>query len=256
MQSLFQILEQHKCPQLRSFNLSNLAMKHGIEAFCQAIRSNAFVVLEELYLDHCSLTHETLEHLARALMDQPLQFLHTLSLSHNHLNSQNMAVLVSCLQRSILPSLKTLVLCENKIGDAGIQELTNNYKEGVLSQVQVLDLSGNSIGNEGAFVIFDAIRHKQWSAIQDLNLENNKISSVTAAQLRSLLEMENPLEIVRLSDMTKTRSAQPEMKEMPISFQLIDFVATEVYHESETVTTPTASPLCSTNNTTLQNIRQ
>lgn len=241
------MLELQKCPQLRVLNMTNLTMKGcAIEAFCRVIRSNAFMVLEELYLNHCSFTQESLQHLACAMTDCPLQLLHTLSLEDNHLTAESMMTLSAMFQRSTLPSLRHLNLRKNKIGNKGIQPLNSNDEDGVLSQVEVLNLSENGISNDGAFILFDIIRRNQWSHLVDLNLEDNKITSVTAVQLRSLLEMDNKLEILRMSDMTRRRAAHPAEKDYELHFDQVDFIDFVVndHLTSEGVLTPTALFVC------------
>lgn len=244
------MIEHSHCPQLRSLNLSSIPIKGPVvTALASAIRSNAFIVLEELVMDRCSLTKESLQHLVLSIMDCHLQLLQTLSLANNHLDSEAMRILVPVLQFSILPSLKHLNLSENKIGDEGIEVMNDKEEEAILNQVETLDLSDNGIGNEGAFILFDMIRHKQWKELRDLNLDKNKFTSVTAVQLRSLLEMDNQLEVLRLSDMTKRRVGvvpQPPPKEAEYEFSLNDLVAEDIVHEvsEKTCTTPTACCVC------------
>ena len=134
-------------------------------------------------------------------------------------------------------------ISENKIGNEGIQSLCRKDLEEVCWQVQVLDLSENGIGNDGAFTIFDLIRHKQWKHLTDLNLEGNKITTVTAVQLRSLLEMENQLEILRLSDMTKQRLPsikQTNLEDMKLNLNELVQADLTLMMEQECVSTPTA----------------
>ena len=180
--------------------------------FATMIRSGTFAHLEELYLAECSLNLESIKHLCNAIVDTPLQLLHTLSLAQNRLNPSCICALCCILQKQQLPSLRELDLSSNKVGNDGVKQFADNDKDQVLTQVEVLNLSDNGISNEGAFVIFDSIRHRIWSNIRDLNLEKNKFSAVTAVQLRSLLEMDNDLDTIRLTDMTKRRATTPSYR--------------------------------------------
>ena len=180
--------------------------------FATMIRSGTFAHLEELYLAECSLNLDSIKHLCNAIVDTPLQLLHTLSLAQNRLNPSCICALCCILQKQQLPSLRELDLSSNKVGNDGVKQFADNDKDQVLTQVEVLNLSDNGISNEGAFVIFDSIRHRIWSNIRDLNLEKNKFSAVTAVQLRSLLEMDNDLDTIRLTDMTKRRATTPSYR--------------------------------------------
>lgn len=215
----------------------------AIEAITNAIRNGSFRMLQKLIVEQCSFTQDSLQHLTRAILDYPLQLLDTLSFAKNHMNSQCFSEIIPIFQKAILPSLTHLNLNENKIGNEGIQSLCRKDLEEVCWQVQVLDLSENGIGNDGAFTIFDLIRHKQWKHLTDLNLEGNKITTVTAVQLRSLLEMENQLEILRLSDMTKQRLPsikQTKYEEMKLNLSELVQADLTVMMEQECVSTPTA----------------
>lgn len=210
MQMLWHTLETGNCPQLRSLNVSGITFKpQSAISMATTIRSNAFKYLEELHMDDCSLSTECVEHICRSISDCPLQLLRHLSLSKNRLNQRSLQVLCNILQKDTLPSLTYLDLSCNKISDEGIQELNNRYKDDVLTQVETLDLSDNCISNEGAFVIFDNIRHHQWRSLHDLNLQRNKFTAVTGVQLRSLLEMDNELDTIHLTDLTKRRANVP-----------------------------------------------
>lgn len=201
------------CPQLQCINLSGIAMNSDVSAtFATMIRSGTFAHLEELHLAECSLNLDSIKHLCNAIVDMPLQLLHTLSLAQNRLNPACICALCCILQKQQLPSLRELDLSSNKVGNEGVKQFADNDKDQVLTQVEVLNLSDNGISNEGAFVIFDSIRHRIWSNIRDLNLEKNKFSAVTAVQLRSLLEMDNDLDTIRLTDMTKRRAATPSYR--------------------------------------------
>lgn len=213
IKTFFRVIEMNHCPQLQCINLSGIAISSDVSAtFATMIRSGTFAHLEELYLAKCSLNLDSIKHLCNAIADTPLQLLHTLSLAHNRLNSSCICALCCILQKQQLPSLKELDLSSNKIGNDGVKQFANSDKDQVLTQVEVLNLSDNGISNEGAFVIFDSIRHRIWSNIRDLNLEKNMFSAVTAVQLRSLLEMDNDLDTIRLTDMTKRRATTPSYR--------------------------------------------
>ena len=210
MQTLWHTLETGVCPQLHSLNVSGITFKpQSAISMATTIRANAFKYLEELKMDDCALSTECVEHICRAISDSPLQLLHHLSLAKNRLNQRSLQILCNILQKDTLPSLVYLDLSCNKISDEGIQELNNRYKDDVLTQVETLDLSDNCISNEGAFVIFDNIRHHQWKSLHDLNLQRNKFTAVTGVQLRSLLEMDNELDTIHLTDLTKRRANVP-----------------------------------------------
>lgn len=175
IQCLCRVLESGCCPQLRCLDLSGLPLKAPCSiSFASAIRAGAFKYLEELRLCDCRLNVESLEHIARAVVDAPLQMLKTLCLARNRFKQQSIQVLATVLQRSCLPSLTCLDLSCNRMNDASVQELNNQYEDDVLAQVEVLDLSDNQIGNEGAFMIFDNVRHRQWASLRDLNLERGR----------------------------------------------------------------------------------
>ena len=178
IQFLCRVLENGCCPQLRCLDLSGMTLKAPCSiSFASVIRAGAFKYLEELRLRNCCLNVESLEHIARAVVDTPLQMLKTLCLSHNRFKQQSIQVLATVLQRSCLPSLTCLDLSCNRMNDASVQELNNQYDDDVLAQVEVLDLSDNQIGNEGAFVIFDNVRHRQWANLRDLNLERGRVEA-------------------------------------------------------------------------------
>lgn len=215
VKTFFRIIEMNHCPQLQCINLSGIAMNSDVSTtFATMIRSGTFAYLEELYLAECSLNLDSIKHLCNAIADTPLQLLHTLSLAQNRLNSSCICALCCILQKQKLPSLRELDLSSNKIGNDGVKQFADNNKDQVLTQVEILNLSDNGISNEGAFVIFDSVRHRIWSNLHDLNLEKNKFSAVTAVQLRSLLEMDNDLDTIRLTDMTKRRAATPSYRHL------------------------------------------
>lgn len=210
MRMLWHTLESGNCPQLRCLNVSGITFKTPVAvSMATTIRSGAMKGMEELDMDDCSLSTECIEHMCRAISDCPLQVLKRLSLAKNRLSQQSLQILCHIFQKDTLPSLTYLNLSCNKINDEGVQELNNRYRDDVLTQVETLDLSENCIGNEGAFVIFDNIRHRQWKCLHDLNLQRNKFTAVTGVQLRSLLEMDNELDTIHLTDMTKRRSSVP-----------------------------------------------
>ena len=210
MRTLWHTLESGNCPQLRCLNVSGIAFKTSVAvSMATTIRSGAMKEMEELDMDDCSLSTECIEHMCRAISDCPLQVLKRLSLAKNRLSQQSLQILCHIFQKDTLPSLTYLNLSCNKINDESVQELNNRYRDDVLTQVETLDLSENCIGNEGAFVIFDNIRHRQWKCLHDLNLQRNKFTAVTGVQLRSLLEMDNELDTIHLTDMTKRRSNVP-----------------------------------------------
>lgn len=210
LQHLFYAMEMGKMPHLRYLNLSGISLKNKPSIYlASCIRSNAFKYLEALYLEQCELNIAALEHISCAIVDCPLQMLRKLSVAHNNLNTQALQLLSLVFQKPTLPSLDYLNLSFNHINDDGINELNNRYEDSVLTQVQTLDLSDNHIGNNGAFTIFDNIRHRQWSSLQELNLQKNKYTAVTGVQLRSLLEMDNQLETIHLTDTTKRRLTIP-----------------------------------------------
>ena len=172
IQCLCRVLENGCCPKLHCLDLSGLPLKAPCSiSFASLIRSGTFKGLEELRLNDCCLNVESLEHIARAVMDSPLQMLKTLCLAQNRFKQQSIQLLAAVLQRSCLPSLACLDLSCNCMNDTSLQELNNPYNDAVLEQVEVLDLSDNLIGNEGAFMIFDNVRHRQWASLRDLNLE-------------------------------------------------------------------------------------
>ena len=244
IQALCNLFEQDHFPQLCSLNLSGIPMKgKAIESIASAIRNGSLRMIQKLIVEQCSFTQDSLQHLTRAILDYPLQLLDSLSLAKNHMNSQCFSELTPIFQKAILPSLTYLNINENKIGNEGIQSLCRKDLEEVCWQVQVLDISENGIGNDGAFTIFDLIRHKQWKHLTDLNLEGNKISTVTAVQLRSLLEMENQLEILRLSDMTKQRLPsikQTNYEDTRLNLSELAIADLTTLKEQECVSTPTA----------------
>ena len=248
IRTFLRIVEMGHCPQLHCLNMSGISLKNDVSTtFATMIRSDAFKFLEELYLADCSLSLECIEHICRAIVDMPLQQLHTLSLAHNRLNAACVHVLCSVLQKEQLPSLKELDLGHNKLGDEGVKEFCDNNKDEVMAQVEVLNLCDNGIGNEGAFIIFDNVRHRDWSKLRDLNLERNKFTTVTAVQLRSLLEMDNDLDTIRLTDMTKRRATVPNYRRQankPSEMQGVDMQSVPTTVLTESVLTPTAYRVC------------